>query len=125
MTNRKELVERRKHKRFRVPRNVFVAARPHYNIVGRLTDIGMDGLSFRYMNSGEPSNKSFELDIFLADGHFYLENVPCETISDLETYESPFGSVTTRQCAVQFGGLKSHQKAQLEYLIKNHTIGEA
>jgi len=84
----------------------------------------MDGLAFSYMAVKERSDSSFELDIFLSDGDFYLEKVPCETISDWKTYQSAFDSFTMRECTVKFGDLTLDQKSQLEYFIQNHTMGE-
>ena len=125
MTDTKQQVERRKQKRFSVSNGAFVALRPDYLKVGQVTNIGMDGLAFTYlMDDGKP-DRSFELDIFLADQAFYLQGVPFRTISDFRIEGSPFSSVRTRQMHVQFRDLTPDQKAHLEYFIENHTIGEA
>lgn len=124
MTNSEEQVERRKHKLFRVLRTVFVAVRPHFDTVGRLIDIGMDGLAFAYLDSEKRARKSLELDIFSKNGDFYLQKVPCETISDLKAYESPFGPIIMRKCTVKFEELTPRQKTDLERFIKDHTIDE-
>lgn len=84
----------------------------------------MDGLAFSYMAGKEPSNESFALDIFLSDGDFFLEKVPCETISDQKTYQSPIDSFSIRECSVKFGQLTRSQKSQLEQFIQDHTIRE-
>lgn len=125
MSKGKKLVERRRQKLFRVLRTVFVAVRPHFDTVGRLIDIGMDGLAFAYLDIEKRPRKSLELDIFSKDGDFYLQTIPCETISDLKAYESPFGPIIMRKCTVRFGDLTPDQKAQLEKFIQDHTIGEA
>ena len=116
--------EHRKHKLFRVLKTVFVAVRPHFNSVGRLIDIGMDGLAFAYLDTKKRPGKSFELEIFSKDGDFYLQTIPCETISDLKAYESPFGPIIMRKCTVQFGDLTPRQISQLEQFIQDHTTGE-
>jgi len=84
----------------------------------------MDGLAFSYMAGKESSDKSFSLDIFLSDGDFFLEKVPCETISDQKTYQSPIDSFSMRECAVKFGQLTRYQKSQLEQFIKDHTLAK-
>jgi len=115
-----------KHKRFLVPKDSFVALGPHFNKVGRIIDIGMDGLRFGYLASEELSDKSFEVDIFLSNtADFYLERVPCEMISEAKIPRSPFGSLVIRKCSVQFGELTPNQISQLEYFIQNHATGEA
>ncbi len=80
MTDTKQQVERRKHKRFRVPRDAYVAVRPAYLQLGRVIDIGIGGLTFRYMAEEHPPDLSSQLVIFLASQDFYLDNVPFETI---------------------------------------------
>jgi len=68
----KEIVERRKNERFRVKNGAFVALRPHYTKLGQISDIGMDGLSFHYMDREERPNESSDiLDIVVTKGDFY------------------------------------------------------
>ncbi len=117
----KEPVERRKHKRFEVPIGAFVVLGPHSTMVGRIIDISMGGLTFRHVDKEEPSGGLHELDVF-HENDFCLKHVPCETVSDLETYESPFGSFIIRESAVQFRDLTPRQMSQLEHFIHNHTI---
>lgn len=54
MYTRKELVERRKHKRFQVPFGAFAVLGPHSTKVGRIMDISMGGLTFRHIDRKEP-----------------------------------------------------------------------
>lgn len=119
------MAEHRENKRSRISSDAFVALGPHFNRVGRLVDIHMDGLEFHYMASKEPSNKSFEIDIFLTDGDFYLEKVPCETVADMKTRRSPYAPFTMRQCSAQFGELTDEQASQLEFFVRNYGTGRA
>jgi hypothetical protein len=122
MNNTKELVDRRKHKRFEVPIGAFIVLGPHSSKVGRIIDISMGGIAFRHVDKEEPSNRLNQVDLFHIDSDFCLKNLPCETVSELETYESPFGSFIIREYAVQFRDLTPHQLSQLEYFIRSHTI---
>jgi len=125
MTDTKQQVEQRKHKRFSVSNGAFVALRPDYLKVGQVKNIGMDGLAFTYLiNDGTEPDQSFEFDIFLTDQTFWLERMPFTIISDFHIDGILFSSVRTRQMGVQFGGLTPDQKAHLEYFIQNHTNGE-
>jgi len=125
---RKEVDERRKHKRFRVQNGAFAVLTafswPHSTQkLGQIIDIGMGGLAFSYIASEEPSNGSLELSIFLAENRFHLRNIPFKTISDVETKKVPFSSITMKRSGVQFGELTPNQISQLKYFISNHTIG--
>jgi hypothetical protein len=124
MTNGKEWVERRKHKRFEVPIGVFVAFRPHDTKLGEIVDISTGGLAFRYLATKEPSNGSCKLKIFPTEGDSYLNDVLFETITDFGTYEIPFTSITMRRSGVQFGELTHNQMSQLQHFIHNHTEGD-
>ena len=121
MASNKEPVERRKHKRFEVPIGSFVVLGPHSTTVGRIIDISMGGLAFRHVDEVESSEALHELDVF-HENDFSLRHVPCETISDLETYESPFGSFIIRESTVEFGDMTPHQMLHLQRFIQKHTI---
>ncbi|MBW2173329.1 MAG: hypothetical protein JRF64_01540, partial [Deltaproteobacteria bacterium] len=48
MTNSKESIETKDHRRFKVPKDAFVALRSNYIKLGQIEHVGMDGLEFRY-----------------------------------------------------------------------------
>ena len=124
MTSSGEIVERRKHKRFQARQDAYVAVRPAYLKLGRVIDIGIGGLTFRYVAEEHPPDLSSQLDIFLASQDFYLDKVPFGIISDFQADAIPFSSVSMRDCSVQFGELTPDQKFELESFIQNHTLGE-
>lgn len=100
--------------------SAFVGVGPHFSRVGPLTDISMDGLTFRY-KARKKQRDGLSLDIFLTDRDFYLSYLPFRTLSDVQTLESPSDSATTRQCTVQFGDLTPNQAARLRDLIQSYT----
>jgi len=121
----KEVVDKRKHKRFRSQDLAFVALGSHSREIGQIIDISRGGLAFRYIADGDRLNESRELEIYLAKYGFHLEKVPFNTISDFElTSELPLSSIIMRRCGVQFGELTQDQVSQLGYFIQNHTVGE-
>ena len=121
----KEFEEHRKHKRFQVPQGAFVGFGPHANKVGQIVDVSMGGLCYRYVGCGESSDGS-HLDIFVTDNDFYLGAVPFKTVCDLQVADrAPASPMTMRRCGVQFGKLTHKQSAHMEYLIQQHTLGEA
>ena len=119
------LVERRTHKRFYVRDDTFALFGSHSAKVGQIVDISKSGLAFRYVAGAVESNGSFEIDIFLSDNSFYLEKIPVQTISDLETAnETPSISTKTWRRGMQFGVLTQNQTSEINYFITNHTTGE-
>ena len=124
MSDRNELSEQRKDKRFQVPKDAFAALGPDYIKVGQIINISMGGLAFRYLGSEEPSNAS-ELDIFLARRAFYLYKLPFETVWDFVTDEKPFSSINMKLCGLQFGQLTQSQISELQYFIQDYAVGEA
>ncbi len=89
--------------------------------LGRINNISIGGLAFRYIDSQAQSNESPVLDILLADCGFYLANLSFKTISDIELSEDvPIDSVKMKQLRVQFKKITPKQKIQLDYFIRNH-----
>jgi hypothetical protein len=119
LSNVIELAERRKHKRFQIERGAFVVY--HSNKLGRIVDISMDGLSFSHVERDRTTRKLHDLDIFLIDRDFYLENVPLQVDSTVKSYQPSFSSIYLGQYTVQFGDLTKRQRSKIEYLIRNHT----
>jgi hypothetical protein len=126
LLSRIEVVERRKHKRFRAEEGAYAAVRPHYDKIGQIIDVSRGGLAFRYLVSDGQEDISSELDIFLIGDDFHLDMLPFKTVSDQEIPErlSP-GSQKMRRCAVQFGELTQIQALKLEEFILKHTIEAA
>jgi hypothetical protein len=124
MTVNKEIVERRKHTRFQVPKSAFVGFGPYDAKVGQIIDVSTGGLAFRYVGTEEPSNG--ELSIFVTERDFYVSHIPFRTISDFEIDgKTPSTSVALRRSGVQFGKLTDYQTSQLEYFLHSLTLGEA
>ncbi len=123
--DRKERVERRKHKRFRAEDGAYAAIRPHYNKIGQIIDVSRGGLAFRYMVCDSENDGSYELDIFLLGNGFHLDKVSVRMVSDQDMPKgvSP-GSLNMRRCAVQFEELSQKESLQLDYFMENHTLGE-
>ena len=123
MSETKEILNQRRHARFRVPRDAFAALGPDYSKVGQIINISMSGLAFRYHRSEGPLNAS-ELDIFLAGRAFYLYKLPFETVRDSTTNEAPFSSMNMKVSALQFGDLTDNQKSNLRHFIQTHTTAD-
>ena len=98
-----------------------MALGPNYIKLGQILDLGMRGLTFRYIAQRATSNESSELEIFTVDQNFFLRKIPFTTISDHETADGiPFSPLRIRECSVKFGILTPLQKSQLAYFIENY-----
>lgn len=116
--------DREKNRRFQAPKGVFVGLGPHFVRVGRLRELNMEGLTFRYLGNAEPIDASY-VDIFMVEGNFYLGSLLIEPVSDVEVVRPTSSDVVTlRQCEVKFRKLTGQQKAKLKKFIETYTLGE-
>jgi hypothetical protein len=122
MTDIKEIMERREHKRFRVQNGVYVTLKDIYYKIGQLINISKGGCAFLYIANGEKINGRFNIDLFSGTDAFYLRNTSFKTISDFsQDNEPPFTHGKIRRCGGQFDELTQTKKIQLDYFIKSHT----
>ena len=124
----KEIVDQRRWARFEVPSDsafaVFKRHRFRPSLMGKIVDIGLGGLSFRYIAGKKCSSRSSKIDILLSDGSFCLNKVRVDTISDFEIDSETSVGLETRQCGVQFGDLTDSQNSGLRYFIQTHTTAD-
>jgi len=95
--------------------------------IGIITDISKSGLSFCYLDLGSNNTKkkppeSFKPKISWNISEFYMDDVPCEVISEQEI--SPDFSccnLPMKKCKVRFDELMPEQASKLEQFIENFT----
>jgi hypothetical protein len=95
--------------------------KPSDTYMGRIIDIGEDGLAFECLGAEDRPSRPNELEIVVTESAFRLNHIPCEIIYDLTIYENPVTSSSKRRFGVQFGKLTDYQRDQIECFIKNHT----
>ena len=139
-------VEKRAHKRFRVNNDAFALIRPAsaekirvsdrsmaeiacsvYRSkpvrFGRIDNISMGGLSFRYISGEERSNQSLVLDLLVAESGFYLENLMFRDIDDVEMdSDSTINSFKMRLNRVQFERLEPAATMKLQHFVENYCV---
>jgi len=125
----KEVVEQRRHARFRVPvLSAYVMLPrpgPRSPIVGNIVDIGMGGVSFCYITRDERPYSSSHLHILLPDRSFLLDSMPVRTVSsDFQLEHQTPVNISTRRCGVTFGDLTDDQKWDLTYFIRTLTTAD-
>ena len=117
-----DLNERRKHKRYVVKEGAFTT---NCTKSGMITDISTGGLTFRYIDRKTCNGETTTLDIVFDPDDFYLDKIPCKTVSDFITSaDLPDKAKVIKRHSVEFGSLTAMQIEQLEYFIENYTMGE-
>lgn len=117
-------MERRKFTRFRVQDDAFAALREDYTKVGKIYDISLNGMAFRYLSEKIPKETFSQVDIFLTNNSFHLTGVPCTILYDIK--ESTYfenNEVLPYRCGMKFESLKEEQQKHLEFFINNYTTG--
>ena len=139
-------VEQRAHKRFQVNNDAFALIRPaaaeQLRVAdrsmaeiacavyrskpvrfGRIDNISMGGLSFRYIGGEERSDPSLVLDILVADSGFYLENLTFKNIADFEMDDGfAINSFKMRLNRVQYEGLEPTAIMKLKHFVENYSV---
>ena len=89
--------------------------------LGKIDNISMGGLMFSHVAGKTESDRTFVLEILLADCRFHLANVQFEIKSDMAVPEDIPGSpFKMRQVRLQFRNLSAYQKSRLNDFLLNH-----
>ncbi|MCJ7616040.1 MAG: hypothetical protein MUO43_05835 [Desulfobacterales bacterium] len=126
-------IDKRKYNRFLAQDDAFAAL--GFSAVGKVKDISMGGLAFGYIDFSENSDQisshrdAFEplrLSILLSKNNFYLSDVPCKIIYDINALVSDSSqnfitSLNHRFCGVKFGTLSEDITAKLELFLNKHA----
>ena len=96
--------------------DAIVVLKSQPSTMGKLIDISMQGLSFRYIHNLERLNQTNVLDIFQSKGGFYLGRAEFSNVANAKL------SDFVRRFSVQFRGLSRRQKSRLENFIEECTI---
>jgi hypothetical protein len=115
--------ERRRHPRFRATENLFALIKNHSEHVGRVIDISIGGLSFRYIEDEPITKKETWLDLFSSRDKFFLHDIPVRTVSDVAVGgDIPFSTIPVRQRSLQFLDTTPHRVRLIDHFLDRHTI---
>ena len=93
--------------------------------LGKIDNISMGGLMFHHVDRRTSPNRSFVLDILLADCGFYLANLRFKIISEVVIPDDVSSdAIEIRQVRLQFQKLNTIQHARLKDFIKNYGTEE-
>jgi hypothetical protein len=116
-------MERRKFTRFRTQDDSFAALRGNFSKVGKIYNISLKGLAFRYLTEKISDEALTHVDIFLTNEGFHLAGVPCEIIYDVKEPTFSSKGVLPYRCGLKFKGINVEQEEKVEFFINNHTTG--
>jgi len=115
VADRKELVERRKQKRFQLRATTFALLNRPFFEIAEILDMSLGGVSFSYSADKQIPKGSFPLDIVGGANGSYLHNMPFKTVTDCKI------STGRRRHGGQFRGLTDRQSSQLRSFIQIHA----
>lgn len=124
--------EKRKHPRFTVSDNAFIALNCQNVLVAKIKDISMGGASFEIIDTDDleaiQHDTAQTLDIFLFGNGFRLSNIACRIVYQSLPQANPHGTTifahvfTNKQCAAEFRNLNQHQGDALNNFLEKHSI---
>lgn len=120
--------EKRKFKRFKGKEGAYaVFIRPEELVnLGRVIDISLGGLCFRYLSTGDMSRECSGIKIFGRDGNFFhIERVECKIVYDLEIPNGSWAQISTRLCGVEFVNMTGEHKAMLRDFMERFAFDDA
>jgi len=116
-------MERRKFTRFLTKDDAFAALRGNLTKVGKIYDISLKGLAFRYLTDKIFNETFTRVDIFLSTNDFHLSDVSCTVIYDEQESISNSNVVLPYRCGLKFEPLREKQQNKLEFFLNNFTNG--
>jgi hypothetical protein len=116
-------MERRKFTRFQTHDNGYAALRGNFTTVGKINDISLNGLSFKYLAKASQEEEFSRVDIFLVENKFHLRSMPCRLVYQIpDKFGKDFFMQIVR-CGLHFENPTTCLMEQLNLFIENYTIG--
>ena len=108
--------DKRRHPRFRVVPESIVVLKSHPSTLGKIVDVSLEGLSFRYLHNPERLRHTTVLDIFKVGSGYCVEKAVFKTMAAEKM------DAFTEKFHVQFNGLNRRQKAKLKKFIETAAL---
>jgi hypothetical protein len=112
--------ERRRYRRYKVKDETFAFLGEE---TGTLVDISQGGVAIHCAVFEKEPVFPAHLDLFIAQPHFYLPNIPIALVSEVQTVPaSIFSLLRIKRFSMQFGALSGEQLARIEAFIAANTL---
>jgi len=116
-------MERRKFTRFLAQNDAYAALRRDFSKAGRIYDISLNGLAFKYFAESERNETFDRVDVFLSNSEFHLPEIQCRVVYNVREPGSDGYSLSQFRCGLKFEHIKEENRNKLEIFINNHTTG--
>ena len=127
LVSRKKTVEKQNYRQYKANEGAYAAIiTPNSYKLGQIIDIGMEGLSFKYIDSNKgykATRTQKEHSVFLNSVGCCVEDLPVNIVSDHEVTNTPsFSSLKIKKMRIKFINLNLTQWLDLDnYIRKNVT----
>jgi len=112
--------ERRHHKRFKIHEDALVFLGKDS---GTILDISKGGLAVHLTVFEQELCSPRSLDIFSAQAHFYLPNIPVLLVNEVQTLpNSLFSTLRVKRLSMQFGPLSNEQQTLIDEFISRNSV---
>ncbi len=131
MSPDKQIIERRKVKRFKVCEGAFAVLKPNttFSKIGNIIDISPAGMAFHCVDAQENELKTDgtnKMDIFMTGSGFVVDHIPFRVVSEVVLPKViPFYSVVTRRLSIEFMDIPHRKRMMLENFMHKHVHHEA
>jgi hypothetical protein len=138
------MVERRKHKRYSMPRGTFVILRRAFDplrnhmqmsigeiamvlyksdpqVMGQVTNLSVGGIAFGGNTGGLTDTENVQLDLLMAEQGIYLHNIPYAAVPISRSGKNKKKNPVFRTNAFRFKHLDGEKKKQLKKLLAHHV----
>ncbi len=118
--------EVRKYPRVIPDKDVYAVFGVEKNIIGKLCDISMGGISCKHFTDSDNGYDYSSLDLFTLDNQFYMSRIPCSIIYSVNLDEdneiNNKMTVKSRRVGVKFAKLNFLHKSQLKSFVEDLRV---
>lgn len=116
------MTTKRHQAEYEVREGAYAVNRNDYSQIGTIRKISHDGLCFQYICADDNISEALEIDIVVRNGNFYLQRIPCKTVSNTIVNDNPpCSSICICEQLVRFEPLSPDQKSKLDYFLRHYT----
>lgn len=120
---------RRKENRVPLLDGLYVIIHTHPQTMGQAVDISSTGMSFTFVDLDDVSKRLAEqsglhIDLYAGGHGFYVKNVACRLVSEMESAPSSFvSSLSIRRIGIEFKKLSILQQVQINQIVRRQSTG--